>query len=709
MMMRRVPDIRAAAAYFIQYGKVTFNSGNSRKLGIRAMTQNRIVVFSNGIADFRRTLPVPRGEPTRISIPVRTDHVADVLASLNIYGPVQVVDPPGYRANQHSGGDLSISADRALEDLAVRLSGTSVAADKAGGTVTGTLVGLHIEPEGKIGERIFPKSLVVLTDQGFAKVPLRELQKLRIEDEAVRGEIVKALERNREQIRPRSTVVELAVSTDQDAAEVTVQYTLPAAAWKIAYRLRIADTCIEFQGFALVDNNTDEAWQNCLISVVTGEPITFSTDLAESKIPLRGHVDVVRQAAIGAVEVEDGFSVDSFMMEAQAESRGPAAVARAAGGAAEPDLAIASRAKLRRMAPQAFREAVADTPHADIREVGDFCVFESQSPVSIDANRSAAIPVFNTRLKDASSVLYYKAPSHPERPYRAIQFKNETPHSLGRGVCTVYEDGTYAGSCIIPAIRSGGESLLPHALETGVRIRRDQKRQRSKLVGLRLAEGFCYTSTHQTQDVLYRIRNLRDDAFTMLVDHEFLLAEPQVTCSVVAEGGPPQSVEVKESLKNGVRLSLHLGPQTELVLRASESRVQQTSVQLADIKPQHEHLKARWLEENLVQTNGPLAEDSGIRKCLDIQQALDRKRQEISDAVSETERLGSRQERLRKNIGTGGHDEQTARWKVELGDAESRINELEETTIPNLRQEERTIKDHLRQALLSLSAEWRAE
>ncbi|HUG93385.1 MAG TPA: DUF4139 domain-containing protein [Planctomycetaceae bacterium] len=634
---------------------------------------------------------------------MRADHVADVLASLNVYGPVAVVDPPSYRPIQQSELNLSINAERALEDLAIRLSGTKVVADKAGGSVEGTLVGLHIEPEGKIGERIFPKSLVILSDHGFTKVALKELQKLRVEDEAVRGEIAKALDRSRQQIRPRSTVIDLAVRTDQDAAEVTVQYTVPAAAWKISYRLRVAEGCVEFQGFAVVDNNTDEAWKDCLISVVTGEPITFSTDLADSKIPLRGHVDVVRQAAVSAVEVED-----SFLMAVPADSRGVLMAGAAAEGPGETEVSL-RRAKLRKQPAAMLKVAGATVaaPEAEVREVGDFCVFESQVPVSIDANRSAAIPVFNTALKAATTVLYYKSENHPERPYRAIQFKNETPHSLGRGVCTVYEEGTYAGSCIIPATRPGGESLLPHALETGVRIRREKKRQRSKLVGLRLSEGFCYTNTHQTQDVLYRIRNLKDQAFTLLVDHEFSLPEPQVKCSVAKDGDPPLPLDIKESLKNGVRLSVDLAPQAELVLRASESRVQQSTVELADVKPQHEHLKARWLEENLVHTNGPLADDPGIRECLEIQQALDLKGQEISDAVSETERLAARQERLRKNIGTGGHDDQTAQWKVELGEAESRINTLEEETIPKLRQDERTIRDQLRGALLSLSAEWR--
>ena len=72
-------------------------------------------------------------------------------------------------------------------------------------------VGLHVEPEGKIGESIFPKSLVVLTDVGLTKIALKEVQKLRFQDEAVQKEIDKSLQRNVERIKPNSTFVELAV------------------------------------------------------------------------------------------------------------------------------------------------------------------------------------------------------------------------------------------------------------------------------------------------------------------------------------------------------------------------------------------------------------------------------------------------------------------------------------------------------------------
>src|SRR5690606_32300489 len=110
---------------------------------------------------------------------------------------------------------------------------------------------------------------------------------------------------------------------------------------------------------------------------------------------------------------------------------------------------------------------------APIREVGDFAVFHAQTPVSIGAHRSALVPIFQVALEQSRSVLYYKASDWSSRGYRAIEFTNTTPHSLGRGVCSVYADNTFLGSCVLPATSPGGDALLVHALDTGVRIRCD--------------------------------------------------------------------------------------------------------------------------------------------------------------------------------------------------------------------------------------------
>ncbi|MCE9554758.1 MAG: DUF4139 domain-containing protein, partial [Planctomycetes bacterium] len=669
----------------------------------------------------RRAYCVKKDAPANISIPVRKDHIADVLGSLNVYGQVAVQSPPSFRPSNEAEGNLEIDREHVLEGLAKRLAGARVSIDKAGSTVQGRLVGLHTEEVGNGLSRIVHKFLVVLTDNGFQRLPLSEIQKLRFDDATIQSEIEKALQRNFEKIKPNSTFVELALSTDQDETEATVQYAVPAAAWKISYRLRQMDEHpYEFQAFAIVDNNTEEDWNDFLVSVVTGEPITFSTDLADSKTPRRKHVNVVRAMALGAVEVEEGMVMagapaEYFSVAPEGGGAASMKLSRSAGGGAMQKRRSRPTGGALRLdgMDMDFTSGdaglAAETTDAEVRDAGDFCIFESTTPVSIGANRSAVIPVFNTTLGKSKTVLHYKLANHPERPFRAIEFANETAYSLGRGVCTVFHDGDYAGNCILPATKPGGDALLPHALETGVRVRHENKRLRSKVVSLRLIRGYCYTRSRETQETLYRWKNNRAEAFQVVLDHDYLLKEPEVQSALTQADGTAMPLASDASLKNGLRLRFELKPNEELSISVTETRIDESSVRLVHVTTKEEQLNMHWIQENLVTKNGPLADDLGIQKCLEIQRRWEAKQDDVKNAVLETQRLAERQERLRKNISTGGHDDQTSQWKTSLGEAENKIVQLEEADIPRLRGEEKTIRAELQEAMLSLAAEWQAE
>ena len=453
------------------------------------MPENRVVIYSNGIADFQRSYTVSADAPAQISIPVRQDHLADVLASFNVYGDVALDSPPTFRPTNELEGNISIDSQRVVEGLVTSLSGATVNVDRVSSSIEGTLVGLHEELEATSGEPVKVKSVIVLTDEGLQRCPIRDIQNLQFLDEDVQAEIDKALQRNFQRIKPNSTFVELTVSTSVEETDAVVQYTIPAAAWKISYRIRLSeDRTTELQGFAVVDNNTEEDWNDFRVSVVTGEPITFSTDLADSKLPQRTHVDLVSEAALGVVEVE-----------------APVIMAGGAVGAGPTDFDMEDalysgtaekRVRMRRAAPTSGLAKMSKSvrvENAEIQEVGDFCIFESHSPVTIPAKRSTVIPVFDSEIAQAKHVLHFKSQNHPERPYRSVELKNETEFSLGRGVCTVFEDGDYGGNCVIPAMKPGETRLLAHALETGVAVQVERKRQRNKTVSISLADGFCNT------------------------------------------------------------------------------------------------------------------------------------------------------------------------------------------------------------------------
>ena len=122
------------------------------------MSNNRVVIYSNGIADFQRGYDVQPGQLQRISLPVRKDHLADVLASFNVFGDVKLESPPTFRPSNELEGNLSIEPTEVLEGLVTDLSGANVRVERAGGALEGRLVGLYRESEATTsGMPIRPK------------------------------------------------------------------------------------------------------------------------------------------------------------------------------------------------------------------------------------------------------------------------------------------------------------------------------------------------------------------------------------------------------------------------------------------------------------------------------------------------------------------------------------------------------------------------
>jgi len=664
---------------------------------------NEVTIYSSGIADFRRVFALAAGQPREITLAVKKPHVADVLASLNVYGDVTLAAPPTFAPENEHQGTLVLDPAKAIEQLAAQLCGSRVRVERAGGQpIAGTLLGLHTESEATHGSPASVKYVAVLTDTGVAKLAIREVSRLFFEDEAVRQELTKALRRQAEALHPDSTQIRLSLSADAADAEAVVQYTVPAAAWKISYRLReIEDGKFTLQGLAIVDNNTDEDWNDFLISVVTGEPISFATDLAEAKVPRRGRVNVVQEEALGAVEVEEAEVAFGALPVA-------GAALMAAPAAAAPPAGRGVMRKTRASFAAGVSESVADSltrgpsqmkSAAETHEIGDYCLYRCRQPVSIGANRSAIIPVFEADLADARFVLYYKREQHAERPYRAIKLVNPGPQSLGRGVCTVFQGGIYGGHCIVPATKPGEDRLLPFALETGVKVTHELGKYETRTAQVQIHEGVCWQTKITVRETLYRLRSTRDELFTVVIDHPHLAKRSKAKITL-ERPDRKEPLAIAGTLPEGFRLELPLAAKEQLTIRVVESKTERTKIELGDATD------IPRLEAMFEQAEGPLLKNPAFQKCLDLQQQVQARRQEISRANDQVKSLGGRQERLRKNLGVAGNDEQSARWRSELGEVETRITELEETTLPRLERQREELESQLREALKTVVLEW---
>ena len=72
-------------------------------------------------------------------------------------------------------------------------------------------------------------------------------------------------------------------STDASERDVIASYMIPAPVWKSSYRLIFGDKAPMLEGWAIVDNTTGEDWTKVQLSLVSGRPISFVSQLYAPK------------------------------------------------------------------------------------------------------------------------------------------------------------------------------------------------------------------------------------------------------------------------------------------------------------------------------------------------------------------------------------------------------------------------------------------
>lgn len=621
---------------------------------------NKVSIFSNGIADFQRTFKVEKGKNTEIQIPVKATHIADVLASLSVWGDVTVIKPPTYKPSNESDGNLDINSFDVIKDLASKLSGTSVKISTIGNLnkkstcITGILVGLHEYTK----KTTMLTDYVVSTPCGLVNVNTQDVDKFEFLDESVNSEISKALQRNYQKIKPNSTFVSLVLGTNKEFAEGIVQYTVPAAAWKISYRLRETNGKVKLQAFAVVDNNTDEDWNDFKMSFVTGEPVTFETDLAEAKIPSRKKKNIVKAQAV------DGYMVESGMKTPK--------------GSMMRSMAFAASAP--NMELECSSAFVSDYEN---KEVGDFTVFESDSIVTIAANRSAVVPVMSVALNDAKTISHYKYDNNATRPYRCMSIKNDTNQSLGDGVGTIYIDGVFSGSAIIPAMKQGEEKLIPHALDTSVKVVKKTSNKNNNFTSIVLTKGLRKTVKSVECTTQYFVTNLRNKK-ELLLEHDYNLNNPTVKTTLDGV-----LLKEKDHTERGIRYSFNL--EKDMLLEVKETKLEESVVNLSS--------DLRWMDGFKV-----FEGNKNISKLLELKKKINEKEEEHSSCKEKIQKLSGQQNRLRENIKVLG-SEAKAEWIEKLDSSENKITEIE-NKMDSIEKQKQELESKLEVELQNISEEW---
>jgi hypothetical protein len=631
---------------------------------------NNVKLYSNGSAVITKEFSLEQ-KPVKITIPVKKEDLDYVVSSLTILGDVTVSEPPNYTPTNSNPTTLTLDSKNVFRDLAIKLKGAEVEITLSGPNIMkGKLFGIQTHLENLNNVVIERFNISIGNEQGIRQIQENYIQSIKFTDEFVQAEIDKSLTAAFSTIKPDSRNIDLTILPNKNSKLAAISYATPCAAWKTIYQLRINNNKALLEQQAVVDNDTDDDWKDVKLSVITGEPISFLTDIADIRRPTLSKVNVVSDSAIGAVAAEESHrraglspkSLRSASLDSSLESMS------ASGG-------------------RDYYQPV-KVEEAEVKESGDFSIFTAPNQATILSRKSAIIGLRNITIDESKIVLLYKPTKNERRPFTSLKFKNPAT-SLTKGVCEVYVDGDRQGKCILENANKNEEVFLVYALETGVKIFREVSNANTKQTKIKISDSTVYCESLVTQKTTYNVQNNKSTNFQMEMEYIRTWKDSEFKISV--SHGEQSSVDTI----TGCRIGVVLPSNGTLNVTVTESLVQKQTYVLGS-----------WIDSNIVIEDHPLVKDAKIQDVLKLQKVIDSIQREIF-ATQEVAKVRLEEQNRLINLIPNLHKMQADTCRNELAELETEIKSLKKITLPKLQKDWEVAKDNLNLALSKLKTEWK--
>ena len=489
----------------------------------------RAVLYASGVGYFEHAGTVT--DSARLSLHFKTEQINDVLKSLVFMdaggGTVSSVNyasnDPIERALRSFGIDLS--GTPALPQILSQLRGASVSV-RAPEPTTGSILSVqektsvHAQPPVTTTEHI----LTLVTAAGIQTLPLSSIDSIEFTDARLRDELGMALQLLVESRDTERKQVDLNF-VGQGERQVRVGYLVETPVWKTTYRLDLSPIFEQeqplLQGWAIVENTSDNDWQQVVLSLVSGRPISFTMDLYTplyvqrpavqpkliTSLEPRTH-DGGIEATRDRVALEQAPAHKAMMQSAPAPSAPAAAESRMLARAGGPDDLRPDAVRLDELQAAALAGSV-----------GELFQFTLQQPLDMPRQRSAMIPIINQKV-DAQKVSIYNPSAHATHPLNGVILNNDTGLKMLAGPVTVFDGGAYAGDAQIDHLSPGDKRLLSYAVDLAVTVDPSQKTS-ARLLAARIVQGVLQVSHVHTHAQEYVVKNEADATRTIIIEHPF--------------------------------------------------------------------------------------------------------------------------------------------------------------------------------------------
>ncbi|HEX3147852.1 MAG TPA: DUF4139 domain-containing protein [Gemmataceae bacterium] len=622
---------------------------------------SQVILFNSGVGHFTRSGEV-EGE-ARVDLTFPEQDINDLIKSMTLRdlspnGRVAAVtydshDPidrtlASFAINLNNSPSLAQILTQARgEQVEVTLINTA----NQPGNLTGKIIGIEQQAVPSKEGTVPVAVLNMWCAEGVRAVKMSEVQRLRFANPVIENEVRRALETLALSHDSQKKAVSLHFA-GEGKRKVEVGYVIENPIWKTSYRLVLGKDDAQkkpyLQGWAVVENPTDEDWHAITMALVSGRPISFKMDLYNPLYVARPTVEPELFASLRP-PTYGGALAKMPTMNAPAPVGGPAAATAGFGAFAPADAKGGGSGGGNGRGLAANRRAFADEAAKKLSEdlelgrsvqtvatassLGDYYQYVIDRPVDLARQKSALLPIVNKDV-EGKRVSIYNANVQPKHPLLGLKFKNTTGMPLTQGPVTVFEGSVYAGDTRVLDLQPDEERLVSYAIDLGTEVSVKPGTNTSRITSVKAVKGIIHTHTVLRQELVYDVSNRSTTDRTLLIEHPNRKGQGFV---FIGDNKP------KEEAADVFRFELPVAAKKDLSYTVIEEKPIDSSVQLTNNADD----QIRYVL-NLKEASPALK--TKLQESLGVKSKWDKARQDIQAVNARVQAITVDQKRLRDNL-----------------------------------------------------------
>lgn len=613
-----------------------------------------VVLFSSGVGYFEHAGAVKGNGSTILRF--KTDQINDILKSLLLEdldgGKVGTVTYPSQAplAKTLKSFEVDITSNPPLPELLNQLRGAKLDVTTSKGPIDGTILG--VEKKQKVindKQSVEVDILNLRSGRMIRPINLDDVQSLEMDDAKLNAELDAALSALSQARDLEKKPVEIHFN-GQGERRVRIGYLVETPVWKTSYRLVLdkkrpaakgeaASGGGKLQGWAIVENQTDNDWNDVQLSLVSGRPISFIEDLYHSLYIPRPFVAPQLYASLMPQTYENGITkqdMDRLKQQANENNENQQRAANAGaggnsgvtqGGVSNTLFAGNGQAPA---APPPIDPTLSVVSAASASGLGELFQY-TVGNVSISRQQSAMIPIVTDDI-DATKVSIYNQNVLVNHPLNGVRIKNTTHKHLLQGPVTVIEAGSYAGDAQIDDVPPGQQRLLSYGIDLKVLVEQGEGSQNQTVQTAVLNKGVLQLTWKDVNSSELLISNRGEAEKTIIVEYprqeEWKLDEP-----AAADETTPSLYRFERKAAAGKTIKLPI--RTEML---REERVELLPLDTGKLAPY------------LLLENVPAKVRDALVKVMDAKHAMAATQRQSEEKAKQIADVTAEQGRIRDNM-----------------------------------------------------------